>query len=119
MPDNPEQNKPAGQYRTFAEFWPYYLSQHSKRETRYAHIAGTLLGTLFFLIGIVSFKIGWIILALLVGYGAAWTGHAFVENNQPATFENPLMSLRGDYKMVWLWLNGKLAAELATHNIST
>jgi hypothetical protein len=28
----------------------------------------------------------WLVPALLVGYAAAWTSHAFIEHNRPATF---------------------------------
>jgi hypothetical protein len=43
---------------------------------------------------------------------AAWIGHFFVEKNKPATFDYPLWSLRGDYKMLRLMLAGKMEAEI-------
>ena len=59
----------------------------------------------------------WVVVAgavvSLVGYGAAWVGHFFVEHNRPATFQHPLWSFRGDYKMLALMLTGRLHAELA------
>jgi hypothetical protein len=107
------------QYANFEQFWPYYLSQHRKRETRLMHVAGTILAALAVFKFIISFKIGWLILAPVIGYGFAWAAHSFVEQNRPATFEYVLWSLRGDFEMTKLWLTGKLEAELARHDITT
>ncbi len=39
-------------------------------------------------------------------------GHFFVEKNKPASFKYPLWSLCSDFRMFYLWLSGKLDAEL-------
>lgn len=110
---------PKPQFATYEEFWPYYLGQHKKRETRLLHVAGTILAVLAVFKAIISFKIGWLIVAPIIGYGFAWVAHSFIENNQPATFEYPAWSLRGDFDMTKLWITGKLEAELARHDITT
>lgn len=38
-------------------------------------------------------------LVLFVGYGFAWIGHFFFENNRPATFIYPVFSLASDFKL--------------------
>jgi hypothetical protein len=110
---------PPDRFNTYAEFWPYYLSHHKMPATRYLHFAGTLLALLFLAKAVLGFGFGYLVVALLSGYGMAWIGHAFIEKNHPATFEHPLWSLRADFEMLGLWLTGKLAAELAKHHVTT
>jgi hypothetical protein len=54
----------------------------------------------------------WALLAPVVGYGSAWIGHFFFEKNKPATFTHPLWSLRGDFRMYWLMLIGRMGPEV-------
>jgi hypothetical protein len=98
--------------RTFAEFWPFYVLEHSKPATRVLHAAGTISSTLLIVVLLVTGNWKWLPLALVVGYAAAWVGHFFVEHNRPATFKHPLWSFMADYKMVALMLAGKMSAEV-------
>ena len=49
----------------------------------------------------------WLLAMPLVGYGFAWVGHFFFEKNRPATFQYPLWSLMGDWRMFWETVSGK------------
>ena len=97
---------------TYAEFWPFYLGEHAKPETRRWHFFGTLLSTLFLGLALVTRNAWWLPAALVAGYGPAWIGHFFAEKNQPAIFKYPLWSLASDYRMTWTWLMGRLENEL-------
>lgn len=104
---------PQQQFNSFADFWPYYLREHSHPATRALHAAGTLASLALLITLIVMHKWTWLPLALVVGYGAAWLAHFLIEHNRPATFQHPLWSFMGDYKMLALMLTGRLDAELA------
>ncbi len=96
------------QYRSFAEFYPYYLGEHSNPTCRRLHFVGTSL-----VIALVAYTIGsgkWLLLLAvpLFGYGFAWVGHFFFEKNRPATFTYPFYSLAGDFVMFRDILLGKL-----------
>ena len=95
-------------FRSFSEFWPYYLSEHSRPATRLLHYIGSLAG-----IGVIVALIAlgkWYLfpLAFVPGYAMAWIGHFFVEKNRPATFTYPVWSFIGDWKMLAMMLTGKL-----------
>jgi len=94
--------------QSFKEFYPYYLSEHSKKGTRIWHYIGI---TVFFALLIGGFILGQYMLFFglpLAGYGCAWIGHFFVEKNKPATFQYPLWSLTSDFVMYFQWLSRRL-----------
>ncbi len=97
---------------SYRDFWPHYLRQHADPRTRAIHAAGTLAGLVLLAWGLVAGPIWLVMVAVLVGYGAAWTSHFFIEGNRPATFGHPFWSLASDLRMAWLLLTGGLRAEL-------
>jgi len=99
-------------YRTYEEFWPYYVSQHMNATCRNLHFVGTSLVMLVLALAVVDGP-RWLWLAPVAGYGFAWAGHFFFEKNRPATFTYPLWSLRGDFRMYRLMLLRKMRPELA------
>lgn len=95
-------------YRSFAEFYPFYLSQHQDRRCRRLHFIGSMI--VLALLGSALITTHWRLLVLipLVGYGFAWVGHFVFERNRPATFQYPLYSLMGDWVMFAQILMGKI-----------
>jgi hypothetical protein len=98
--------------KSFEEFWPYYVEEHSHPATRALHFAGTAaaLGCLGVLAAKGKWK--WLPLALAPGYAAAWAGHFLVEKNRPATFKYPLWSFMADQKMFGLMLTRRMEEEI-------
>ena len=96
------------QFASFAEFYPYYLSEHRNRTSRRLHFAGTGLALLVLVTGVVTAQWLWLLLVPVLGYGFAWAGHFFFERNRPATFRHPFYSLAGDCVMFWQMLTGRI-----------
>jgi hypothetical protein len=97
---------------TYVEFWRHYLKAHNRPQTRLLHYAGSLLALAALVIAAASLDWRWLVAAPMVGYGFAWTGHYAIEGNRPATFGHPVWSLLSDYRMLALWLSGRLHAHL-------
>ena len=94
--------------RTFADFYPFYLSEHSNRVSRRLHFAGTTIA-LALLIAALATQVWWlIVVALVQGYAFAWVGHFFFEHNRPATFKYPGFSFVGDWRLWWDILTRKI-----------
>jgi hypothetical protein len=64
-------------YKSFDEFYPFYLKEHSNRTNRRLHVIGTFLGALSLIYFIVSGQFQLLFLPLLVGYGFAWVSLQF------------------------------------------
>lgn len=88
-----------GRFRSFADFYPFYLSEHRHPVCRRLHFIGTVLVIASLLAAAFSGEAAWLIGVPLAGYGFAWVGHFFFEHNRPATFSHPWYSLAGDFVM--------------------
>ena len=97
---------------TYREFWLYYLRAHRRPGTRLLHYVGSLCALV--LLAAAFFWADWrlLIAAVFAGYSLAWIGHFGIEKNRPATFGHPFWSLLSDYRMLGLWLTGRLDPEL-------
>lgn len=101
------------QFRSYDDFFLFYLRQHGTRANRALHAVGTALGMA---VVIVAFALGhpwYALLWLPIGYGFAWVGHLFVEHNRPATWGHPLWSLISDFRMFGLIVTGRLDSWIA------
>ena len=105
-------------YQSFAEFYPYYLQEHSNPVCRRLHYAGSLLVLAILAYALFSQQWLWLLAMPLAGYGFAWVGHFVFEKNRPATFTYPLWSLRADFRMWWLWLTRRLRPELEAAGVA-
>ena len=99
--------EPAHGFASFAEFYPYYLSEHRDPRCRALHYLGSSLVIAVACTALVLRR--WSLLWLLpfLGYGFAWAGHLFFERNKPATFRYPWWSFLGDWVMLKDFLLGR------------
>ncbi len=91
-------------FTSFAEFYPFYLSEHSNRTCRRLHFVGSSLGLVCLGTALATGNAWWVLVGLLCGYAFAWVGHFGFEKNKPASFKRPLYSFMGDwvmYKDIW------------------
>ena len=101
----------AERYRSYEEFWPFYVAQHLHAVNRALHFAGTTLVLACLALAALRDPL-FVAAAPFAGYSFAWVGHFFFEKNKPATFTHPLWSLRGDFRMYRLLLLRRMRPEL-------
>ncbi|GAA0859793.1 DUF962 domain-containing protein [Aliiglaciecola litoralis] len=95
-------------FNSFAEFYPYYLSEHENKTCRKLHFIGSSLIILTIAYALLTqhWQVLWAL--PILGYGFAWVGHFFFEHNKPATFTYPFYSFLGDWVMFKDILTGKI-----------
>ena len=92
---------PHDRFRSFSDFYPFYLSEHSTVACRRLHFFGTAL-----VIALGRWRL--LLLLPIAGYGFAWFGHFAFEHNKPATFEHPWYSFCADFVMFRDMLTGRI-----------
>jgi hypothetical protein len=104
------QQTPAGDRRfaSFAEFYPFYLSEHADRTCRRLHFVGSTVGLACLAMLVVTGRPAWLLAGLVAGYAFAWIGHFVFEKNRPATFKYPFYSFVGDWAMYRDMLVGRI-----------
>lgn len=95
-------------FSSFAQFYPFYLSEHAHRTSRRLHFIGSWASLNLLLLSALTGNLWWLLAALLAGYGCAWVGHFFFEKNRPATFRYPFYSFAGDWVLFKDILTGKI-----------
>ncbi len=81
------------------------------------HYASTLAALGFLGWAVAKADWRWAAAAPVAGYAPAWLAHAVFERNRPATFSHPIRSLAGDFRMLGLFLSGRLGGELHRYRI--
>lgn len=99
-------------FRSYEDFFTFYLEQHADAGNRRMHAVGTLLGLLVAVAAFVMHHPWYALLWIPLGYGFAWSGHYLLEKNKPATFGHPFWSFISDFRMLGLMLTGRLDARM-------
>ncbi len=93
---------------SFAEFYPFYLSEHSNATCRRLHFIGSTLSLICLWALIWTREPVFFFAGVLFGYAFAWIGHFGFEKNKPASFKYPLWSFMGDWRMYYDIWTGKI-----------
>lgn len=105
--------------QSFEAFWPHYLREHSKPSTRAIHVIGTILAMTMLAAALFTRSPYGLLLVPVLGYGAAWVSHFFIEKNRPATFTYPLWSLLADFKLCAMTLTFQIGPELTRAGVGS
>jgi hypothetical protein len=101
-----------GAFRSYREFWAFYVGEHRRPLTRRLHFVGTT-GAISCIAGAIFSASVWLLMvAPVIAYSFAWAGHLWVEKNSPATFKFSLWSLIADIHMYALMLAGRMDDEV-------
>jgi hypothetical protein len=97
---------------TYRRFWRVYLAAHADLRTRVPHYLGALLGVAALAAAGASRDWRWLLAAPVAGYAFACLSHLIFELNRPVTFRHPGWSLVSDFRMLGLFVSGRLDREL-------
>src|SRR5258706_11400904 len=99
--------------QNYAEFWDFYVSEHSLPLTRLLHFLGTTLGIALAVFFIARGQWYFFPVFFVVGYGFALFAHFVIEKNKPASFRFPFWSFISDFKMMFYMATGRMGGEVA------
>ena len=107
----------ASPYRTYDEFWPFYLREHSKPQTRAIHYIGSIASVAVLIWAVATQNWWWLLAVPVCGYSFAWFSHFFIEKNKPATFQAPVWSQISDYRKCGQFMTGNHDRELKKYQV--
>jgi hypothetical protein len=97
------------------DFWPYYVTQHSRPLTRWLHFVGNTNLFIWLFVAMWRRSLSLLPFAVLSSYAFAWIGHFFVERNRPATFKYPLKAAICDMIMYGKMWRGAMDDEVSRY----
>jgi len=103
-------------FRSYEEFFDFYLHQHSDAGNRWMHATGMLIGMVVAIVAFVTHHPWYSLLWIPLGYGFSFAGHFLIEKNTPATFGRPFWSFISDFRMLGLMLTGRLRARISAND---
>lgn len=87
------------EFKSFQEFYQFYLGEHKLPLTKLFHCVGTTLGLICLGMAFKTRDFRFIFLGVFVGYLFPWISHFLIEKNRPATFKYPFYSFISDFRM--------------------
>lgn len=100
---------------SFKEFWPLYLRAHCHRGTRIGHYCATAVALTVIAASVALQQIWLTVVGIALGYAIALASHRLIDGSKSLVIVNPVWGAVADFRMCWLALTGRLAAELERH----
>ncbi len=107
------------QYKTYEEFYPYYLSQHRHPFNRKVSAVGTGIAVFGFLSGIWYLNFLTILSSFIFLIIIPMFGHYIVVKNKPLIFKYPQWTLMADFRLAYLVLFKEIKQELEKYKITS
>jgi hypothetical protein len=101
-------------FRSYDEFFQFYLHEHSDAGNRRMHALGMFLGFVVAVAAVATRHYRYVLLWVPIAYALSFAGHFLIEKNKPATFGHPFWSFISDFRMLGLMVTGRLNAHLQT-----
>ena len=95
-------HKTGTKFKSFEDFYPFYLCEHSLGTTKLFHFIATT--NALFIDGILltrKWQTKLFMFTFVQAYGLAWFSHFLIERNRPATWTYPTYSFFGDFRMFY------------------
>ena len=93
---------------SFNEYYTYYLTLHQHPINRRLHVLGQLVTILTIISAALIKSWALLLMAPLVVYPFAWTGHIMFEKNKPAAWSKPIWAKACDWVMLKDIVTGRI-----------
>jgi len=94
-------------FKTFDEFYRFYLTQHQHAGTRMMHFAGTLVILTAVIYVLLTAKSRFLWYIPILGFGLQWLSHFMFEGNKPVMMRYFFREVMADFRMFWELLSRK------------
>ncbi len=89
------------EFKSFAEFYPYYRSEHSDHRNEVCHLVGFLFVPVGLWLAWSHWNLWYIPLATICVYICGWLGHVIFQKNIPTTRHWPVYSFMSYFRMLF------------------
>jgi hypothetical protein len=98
---------------TFEDFWPHYVRLHTRPVTQWLHALATTSCVACVVVGVACRNPLIVAAGPLADYVIAQASHRLFENNRTTPWKRQTWHTRGELRMLWLVVTGRMRSEVA------